>query len=184
MEVKMIPESYKPSDKTYQGPERRMTDDKTILHDVVVLVGRIDQKIEGLEERMEQRIADTRELAKQQSASLENLLDQLRRDNEQRRTDDLQQHRDLIAAFDKQVGVTVDLYKNHEAEQDARFDDIEERVAKLEQAPGQQALNAKEKLVEIVKGALITAGAGALVAVIAALVRWDDFIKLITGGKP
>lgn len=183
----MIPTNYKSPDDSgkYTGPERRMTpDDKTTLHDVVVLVGRIDQKIEGLEERMEQRIADTRELAKVQAASLENVLSQLRKENEQRRQDDLQQHKDLISSFEKQVSVTVDLYRDHERAQDVRFDEMETRISALEQAPANRALNAKEKAVEIVKGVLLTAGAGAVVAVAVAIIRWDDFLKFITGGKP
>jgi len=184
--MEMIPDSYK-----YQGPERRreeysMRDNNEIeraLHELSTGVKLLQGEITSLDQKFGQRFIDNRELNEAQLAGIKEVLEQQRRDNEQRRADDLQQHRDMIGSFEKQTNVLVDLYKNHEREQDARFDDIEARLDAVEKLPANKALDAREKTKDVVLGVLVTAGATALFATVAAIARWDDFVKWIGGIK-
>ena len=64
----------------------------------------------------------------------------------------------------------------------SRIDAHEARLDVLELAPGQESLYNREKITEWVKNGLVVAGVAGFLAILAALMRWDDFVKLI-GGK-
>jgi len=180
----MTPDNYKSPEGKYIGPERRMDEKiQTALNDLSANVKLVQQEIKSLDTKVEQRLADNSKMSEIQYSGLEKMLDQQRRDNEQRRNDDLQQHRDMIGSFEKQTSVLVSLYEKHEQEQDKRFDSIESRIDALELAPGQKAISAGENIRNVVIGILATATATGLFAIIAAVARWDEFVKWVGGIK-
>jgi hypothetical protein len=175
--------TQKHQDATYNGPERRVPEKlQATLAELSTNIKLVQQEIKSLDAKVEQRLVDNSKVAEVQYQHLDAMLEQQRRENEVRRQDDLQQHRDLIATFEKQMVVINELYKNHAHEQDTRFDALEARVSALEVAPAQKALTAKQKASETVNGILVAAGIGAILTAIAAASRWDDVVKWI-GGK-
>jgi len=180
----MTPDNYKSPEGKYIGPERRMDEKiQTALNELSTNVKLVQQEIKSLDAKVEQRLVDNSKVVGVQLSGIEKMLDQQRRETEVRRADDLQQHKDMISSFKEQTNVLVDLYKNHEREQDARFDAIEGRIDALELAPGQKAISTGENIRNVIIGILATAVGGGIFAMVAAIARWDEFVAWIGGIK-